>query len=211
MFGQLVGRRGDVVHGSHIFGFVSGSRIVPRYQVLTTATLVGVAEFQGLVEGGSRDIGTIPRPSGILYFRDLHVAGARPLDFPEPEPESATGPSPAAELADFYSEASYRAVAPLLGALPAGTDLFSLLWILDAEFVSDDFGETHSLLAAGFLNYKTVRTQTAEGPEGIFKLRPFGWVDGEVEIVKRIAIFENDRLQRIVPYTGFADWTQYLD
>ena len=223
MLGQLIGRRDDVVYGSHVFGFVSQGRIVPRYQVITRATLVDPARFEALVEAREPDIGALPRPSGMLYFRELHVVATRALDFsepePEPEPESEQASEPKlvgsdlaeGELAAFYSEAAFRETSPLLDGLPVGTDLFSLLWILGAEFVTDDFGESHSLLAQGFLNYKQVRTRTVENAAGVAKLRPFGWVDGEREVVERIVIFDNDRLTDVIRHDGRADWLEYLD
>jgi hypothetical protein len=211
MFGQLIGRSGDAVYGSHIFGFVTNDRIVARYQVLTTATLVSPEEFEKLVADRFPGIGRLPRPAGTLYFRDLYVAGARELDFVVPggDAESAQTPEPEA-LAAFYSESSYREIEPVLESLPRGTDLFSMLRALGTTFITDDYGETHSLLAPGFLNYKSVRTQAVEGPEGVFKLRPFGWVSEEVEVVERIAVFENDRLLRVVRHDGRADWKAYL-
>ena len=212
MLGQLIGRRGNAVYGSHVFGFVSGDRIVPRFQVMTRATLVDADTFVDLSAQKVPDIGLLPRRAGVLYFRDLHVVGTRPLDFPAPADSGAGAPVPESALA-FYSESHYREIAAVLGALPEGTDLLSLLWILDATFVSQDYGETHSLFAKGFLNYRSVGTVTVETPSGLFKLRPFGWVEGvagEREVVKRIAIFENDRLQRIVRHDGRSDWVSYL-
>lgn len=210
MLGQLIGRRGAALYGSHVFGFVAGDRIVPRFQVMTRASLVDAEAFRALSEQRTPDIGVLPRRSGVLYFRDLHVVGTRTLDFPAPTGPGSVAPVPASAAA-FYSEASYREIAPLLDVVPEGTDLLSLLWILDASFVTHDFGETHSLFAPGFLNYRAVRTRTVEEPDGLFKLRPFGWVEGEREVVKRIALFENDRLLRIVRHDGRADWGSYLE
>lgn len=215
LFGQLVARSQDVIHGSHVFGYVVGDRIVPRYQVLTTATLVGPDEYETLVADRARDIGTLSRPGGVLYFRDLHVAGARPLGFSDPASASGEGPPggalPAGGIASFYSEASFQAVAPVVEKLPPGTDLFGLLRALGTRFVTKDFGETHSLLAPGFLNTRRVRTQTLEGPDGIIKLRPFGWLEADREVVRLVAIFDNDRLVRVVPRAGAGDWTAGLD
>jgi hypothetical protein len=211
MFGQLVGRSDDVVYGSHIFGVVAKGHIVPRHQVLTTATLVSPEEFEKLVADRFPGIGRLPRPGGTLFFRDLYVAGARELAFPAPTEDAPAAPAASSDgLAAFYSEDSYRKLEPVLDGLPQGTDLFSLLRALGATFVTVDYGETHSLLAPGFLNYKRVRTRTIEGAEGVFKLRPFGWVAGDREVVDRIAIFENDRLQRVVRHDGREDWTGYL-
>jgi hypothetical protein len=111
----------------------------------------------------------------------------------------------------FYSQAAFRTVAPILYALPEGTDLFSLLGSLGAAFVTHDFGESHNLLAPGFLNTREVRTQTLLQPEGLYKLRPFGWLVNDVAVVDRIAIFRNDRLLHLVPNRGLANWAGYLD
>ncbi len=226
MLGQLIGRRGDALYGSHVFGFMSGDRIVPRFQVMTRATRVDAETFRDLSQKRVRDIGLLPRRSGVVYFRDLHVVATRALDFAVPADPELEAPAdskleapadskleapPLPESAQaFYSEVSYREIAPALDALPEGTDLLSMLWILDAAFVSHDYGETHSLFAKGFLNYRAVRTVTVEAPSGLFKLRPFGFVDGDQEVVKRILIFENDRLQRVVRHDGRSDWRGYL-
>lgn len=212
MLGQLVSRRGDRVYGSHVFGFVRGSRIVPRYQLLTTATVIDAATFQKLEADRERGIGALHRPDGTIHFRDLYVAGGRRLEFSDPG-DAAPAEHDVAEpdAAAFFSEASYRRASPVLDSLPVGTDLFSMLWLLGAEFVSSDFGESHSLRAPGFLNYKQIRTLTFEAADGIFKLRPFGWVEGDVEVVKRVAVFQNDRLRGVVPYTGFVDVVSYIE
>jgi hypothetical protein len=227
MFGQLVARVRNTVHGSHVFGYVVGDRIVPRYQVLTTATLISRQEYEALQADHTPDIGVLPRPEGLLYFRELHVAGARPLAFSDPSAAAASdadlpsapaprpgGPAtgagdvdpPVVAIAAFYSEASFRRIEPVLHGLPLGTDLFGMLSALDARFVSNDFGETHAVFAPGFLNTRHVRTRTLEGPAGLVKLRPFGWLEGDREVVRLVAIFENDRLTRVVPHAGSADW-----
>ena len=209
LVGQLVSRNEDQIFGSHVFGYVAGGRIVPRYQLLTTATVVDPAEFARLVRDETPDIGVLPRPSGLIHFRDLMVAGGRPLEFDDGRRSGEGDPlDPSALL----SESAYRSVAPVLDSMPPGTDLFSMLWLLGAEFVTRDFGETHSLRVAGFLNTQETRTVTLERPDGVFKLRPFGWVqEGEGDVVRRIAVFRNDRLRGVVPFAGFADAQQYLD
>jgi hypothetical protein len=211
LFGQLIGRSGDRIHGSHVFGYVSGDRIVPRYQVVTSATVVSPEEHALLVRDEACCLGVLPRPTATLYFKDLHIAGARPLAFPEPDvgaaPEAVGLPEEG--LAGFYSESAFRAMEPILDDLPDGTDLLSMLQELGATFVTRDYGETHSLLAAGFLRYKRVRTQTLEDRDALIKLRPFGYVRADEEVVKRIAVFENDRLVRVVHHVGLVDWAGY--
>jgi hypothetical protein len=193
MLGQLVGRSEEVLYGSHVFGFVESSRIVPRYQVLTRASLVGREEFEVLSAEGVRGLGLLPRREGPLYFRDLHVVGARALAFPE----ASAAAVPEGTLSELSAEAAYRRILPILEGLPPGTDLLSMLAALGAVFVSEDFGESHGLRVPGFLQHERVHTRTVERPEAITKLRPFGWIDGERVVVERMAIFENDRLQRV--------------
>ena len=207
LLGQLVGRSGDLIHGSHVFGTVEDDQIVPRYQVVTSATLVSREEHAVLVGARACCIGFLPRPTETLYFKEVHVAGARPLAFPEPGAEVPAEDENDAGLAEgglaaFYSEASFRGVEPILDDLPEGTDLLSMLLALGARFVSQDYGETHNLLAPGFLRYKRVRTQTVEDRNGIIKLRPFGFVRDDQEVVERVAVFENDRLKRVVDPGG---------
>jgi len=205
MFGQLVGRRDNLIRGSHVFGTVVEGRIHPRYRVFTEATLVDPGEFEALRASGARGLGQLPRPDGVLLFRDLIVVATRPLGMREP-----TEALPEDLESTFYSEAAFRAVEPVLEAAPEGTDLYSLLALLGARFVTDDFGESHALLAPGFLQTREVRTQTVLRPTGLFKLRPFGWLAEDHEVIDRIAIFRNDRLVRIVAHRGLADWMGYL-
>jgi hypothetical protein len=205
LLGQLVGRRGERIYGSHVFGTVVGERIVPRHQLFTEATAIDEGEYERLAATGeARGLGAIPRPGGRLFFRDLCVAGGRPLP--------AAGESVAAALPPdaLRSEAAYREILPILESLPPGTDLLSLLAAIDAEYLSGDFGETHSLRVRGFLHDGATPTLTLETPEGVYKLRPFGWREGDREVVDRIAIFENDRLLRVVVHRGLDDWTVYL-
>jgi hypothetical protein len=204
MFGQLVGRRGDRIYGSHVFGTVAGERIVPRHQLFTEATAIDEDEYERLAATGEgAGLGAVPRPGGRLFFRDLCVAGGRPLPAPE-----ARGATLAPEA--LRSEAAYREILPILESLPVGTDLLSLLAAIDAVYLSDDFGESHSLRVRGFLHDGRTPTQTLETSEGVYKLRPFGWREGDREVVDRIAIFENDRLLRVVVHRGLDDWTLYL-
>jgi hypothetical protein len=212
LLGQRVGRAADRLHGSHVFGYVAGERLVPRYQVATRARLIDRDEYERLRQESLPGIGMLasaPRPS---YFRDLEVAGTRTLAFPEPPRDGDPGEDALVEdgLAAFYSEERFRSVEPLLRDLPAGTDLFGMLLALDARFVTSDYGESHSLLAPGFLNYRSVRTRSIATSDGLYKLRPFGYVEGGREVVRWIAIFKNDRLEEIVPHTGLDDWSGYI-
>lgn len=208
MFGQLQGRDGDRIRGSHVFGTVTDGRIHPRYQVFTEATVVDRETFDSLRRRGQHTpgLGQLPRPDGPLFFRDLLIVARRPLDFPDPLARLPEGGAAA-----FYSQAEFRAIEPILDAVPPGTDLMSLLALLGATFVTDDFGESHGVLVPGFLQTRDVRTQTAHRPDGIFKMRPFGWISNDREVVDRIAIFQNDRLVEIVRHRGLADWSGYLD
>ena len=206
MLGRLIGRQGDRIRGYHVFGIVTRGRIQPRFQVFTEAVLVERAEFEALLANRAPGIGQLPRPEGGLFFRDLMVVATRPLTWPD-----APAELPEDVLSRFHSEAAFRAIEPVLDALPDGTDLMSLLEGLGAIFVTDDFGENHSLLVPGFLQTREVRTQTAVGPAGIFKLRPFGWQGDGGVVIDRIAIFLNDRLLQVVPHRGLDDWLGYLD
>jgi len=206
MFGQLVGRQGDRVLGSHVFGTVEAERIVPRHQVYCAATLVDRQVYEHLAALGTRGIGVIPRPSGPLFFRDLYVAGGRPLSFAEPVAGRAV-PGPEALL----SREAFESALPVLERLPEGTDLMSLLAALDAVFLTADFGESHSLRVRGFLHAGEAHTRSLETSDGIYKLRPFGWRDGEREVIERIALFENDRLLGVVVHRGLEDWNVYLE
>ncbi len=210
MFGQLIGRRGKLVYGSHVFGYVSESRIVPRFQVITRAQLTSAAEVASLAADGARDVGALPRPTGVLHFKDLLVAGTRPLDFELPRDEAGHVIPVADDFPDLHSEATYRRVAAMLDAAPIGTDLLSLLWLLEARFVTEDAGQSHRLVVPGFLQTREARTRTVEEPTAIYKLRPFGYLEGTQGVVRRIAIFENDRLRGVVRYDGRADWLGYL-
>jgi hypothetical protein len=217
LFGQRIGRSGDRIYGSHVFGYVAGSRLVPRYQVTTQARRIDRAEYERLTQRSVPGIGKLAGRPAPFYFRDLQVARTRSLAFPEPGADSETAfgwTGVEGSLASFYSEQRFRKVEPLLQELPEGIDLFGMLLTLDARFVTSDGGQSHSLLAPGFLNYRSVRTRTVESRDGIYKLRPFGYVEieaeGEREIVRWLAIFKNDRLLRVVPHTGLADWTSYI-
>lgn len=206
MFGQLVGRDGDRIRGSHVFGTVTEERIHPRYQVFTQAVEIEREEFDALLGAGAQGVGQLPQMGGMLYFRDLMIVGTRRLAFQE-APAAPREPA----LPSVTSRAEFRAIEPVLDALPEGTDLFTLLALLGAVFVTEDFGETHSLLVPGFLHTRAVRTQTVSGTTGIFKMRPFGWVTDDRELIDRIAIFQNDRLLRMVPHRGLEDWSGYLE
>ena len=213
MLGQRIARSDTRIHGSHVFGYVVGDRIVPRYQIVTRASLIGRVEYDRLLGESEPGIGKLMSGPVSLYFRDLQVARTRALEFSGTDPGAgkwAVRTQVEGGLASFYSEQRFWEMEPLIRDLPEGIDLLGMLLVLDARFVTNDYGESHSLLAPGFLNYREVRTRSIESSEGVYKLRPFGYVQGEREVVEWIAIFKNDRLEKVVPHSGLDDWRGYI-
>ncbi len=214
-FGGMFAKSGQLINGSHVFGYVWGElNLVPQFEIITQATVIDKIEYDRLRARETNEIGIVQRESGRVYFKDLRVLKSRALPFrgiSDVEAQATTfEPFKKNELPPFYTEQDFRDTEEILLRLNKGIDLWEMLKELGALFMTTDYGENHSFLVNGFLNYKNVRPRRIETDEALYILRPFGYIQNDKEIIKLIVIFKNGLLQKVTPYSGAEDWHSYL-
>ena len=219
MFGALFAKSGQLINGRHVFGYVWGDlNLVPQFEIITQATVIDKIEYDRLRAQETNEIGLVPTESGRVYFKDVRVLKTRALPFrgiSDVEGQATTiEPFKKNELPPFYTEQAFQGAEEILLQLNKGIDLWDMLEELGALFMTTDYGENHSFLVNGFLNYKNVRPQHLETDEALYVLRPFGHIQKkrfskDKEIIKLIVIFKNGLLEKITPYSG-GDLRSYL-
>lgn len=215
MFGQLFAQSGRTINGRHVFGYVWGDlNLVPQFLIITQATTIDRAEYEELNALETRGIGLFPGTSKTVYFRDLRVVETRPLPFHGPHDreveEFQREPAEGGLAVAGFTEEAFRKTEKRLLQIAEGTDLWGVFSELGALFITVDYGENYSLLMDGFLNRGGVRTRSISTDHAIYRLRPFGYVEGDREITKLIAVFKNGRLEKVVPHSGLEDWRGYI-
>jgi hypothetical protein len=210
--GRPFGLEGNTIYGRHIFGYVYGNlTLVPKYELLTKATVVPDTEFQELKRQG-RDQGVLDVSFGkeekVHFFKDVTVDRIRPLPFQGP-PEMAkealtferTDPSKLKEhLFAVYTKTSFEDAEAQLKRMQAGTDWWDMVHQLNGHFMTHDFGESYVLYMKGYANYKADQRWQIATRSGVYEVWPFGYVEGDKEVLQLSVIFRNGKLQRIVPY-----------
>ena len=215
LFGAMFAKSGQLINGRHVFGYVWGElNLVPQFEIITQATVIDKIEYDRLSARETNEIGRVPTESGKVYFKDLRVLKTRALPFrgiSDVEGQATTiEPFKKNELPPFYTEQAFRDAEEILLRLNKGIDLWEMLKELGALFMTTDYGENHSFLVNGFLNYKNVSPQYIETDEALYILRPFGYIQNDKEIIKLIVIFKNGLLEKVTPYSGAEDWHSYL-
>lgn len=214
-FGGMFAKSGQLINGRHVFGYVWGDiNLVPQFEIITQATVIDEIEYDSLGARETNGIGRVSSVSGQVYFKDLRVLETRALPFrgiSDVEGQATRiEPVKKNELPPFYTEKAFRDAEDILLQLNKGTGLWEMLEELGALFITTDYGENHSLLVNGLLNYKNVKPQYIETDEALYILRPFGYIQNDKEIIKLIVIFKNGLLEKITPYSGAEDWHSYL-
>ena len=213
MFGAPVARSGRQINGRHVFGYVWGEmNLAPRYLLVTQATAIEKGEYDALAAQKVEGIGFIDRDSRPVHFKDLRVAETRVLPFGEPSASAtATHELVPADLESGYTEQAFRETEGKLSRLQVGADEWTLCSELGALFITRYYCESHVALVKGFMNRKGPGTRLVQTEEATYALRPFGYVQGDEEVTKLIAVFKNDSFEKVVPYSGSEDWRSYLD
>ncbi len=219
LFGAMFAKSGQLINGRHVFGYVWGElNLVPQFEIITQATVIDKIEYARLSARETNEIGLVPTESGKVYFKDVRVLKTRALPFrgiSDVEGQATTiEPFKKNELPPFYTEQAFQDAEEILLQLNKGIDLWDMLKELGAFFMTTDYGENHSILVNGFLNYKNVRPQRLETDEALYMLRPFGYIQKkrfskDKEIIKLIVIFKNGLLEKVTPYSG-GDLRSYL-
>jgi len=215
MLGRVTGRSGASLFGAHLFGYLLQERIlVPKFLVLTEATLISEAEYSRLETEKTQGIGFVLEPGGTnkLLFRDLHARGTRALSWVD---ESKGGPvtleplrvEDAREL--FFSQQTFQEMEGRLRSLTPGTDFWDVLASLGTFVTTADFGDHHTLSIKAFVDSEQFPTQLLTRESGVYSIWPFGYEKKKRVMPQLVLVFKNDTLLRVSPFTGKWSVNEY--
>jgi hypothetical protein len=208
MLGGVTGRSGARLFGTHVFGYLLQERVlVPKFLVLTEATLISEAEYSRLHTEGTKGIGIVlaPGSKNKLLFRDLHVSGTRALSWVD---ESKGGPVTLepARVEDarewLFSQQSFQEMEDRLRSLTPGTDFWDVLARLGTFVTTADFGDHHTFSIKGYVASEQFPTQYLTRESGVYSIWPFGYDKKKRVMPQLVLVFKNDTLLRVSPITG---------
>jgi hypothetical protein len=217
--GRPFGIEGNTIYGRHVFGYVYGNlTLVPKYELLTRATVVPDTEYQKMKQQG-RDQGILDVSFGkgeeVYFEKSVTIVAIRPLPFQGPQEMAKEELTVKQEklgdsLLAVYTEASFEDAEAQLKHMQAGTDRWDMVHQLNGLFMTHDFGQSYVLYMKGYANYDADQRWQLATRNGVYEVWPFGYVDGGKEVLKLSAIFLNGKLQRIVPYEPEASLAPHL-
>jgi len=216
LIGGVTGRSGDRIFGTHVFGYVRQEMIVvPRFLVLTEATVIGETEYSRLRAERTKGAGVAVEPGGhgMLCFRDLHIRETRALSFvDELEDASVTlKPAEAGEVLEwFFSERSFQEIEQKLRSLAPGTSFWDVLAGLGTRITTGDFGHNHTLQIRGYVSSDRFPTQFLTRETGVYSIWPFGYVKKKRERPQLVLVFKNNQLLCVSPFTGNWNISDYV-
>ncbi len=209
-FGSLIGRSGDTVYGSHVFGYIWGEiNLVPKYILRTEASLISQDEYKKLQASKAPNIGSVRDPGVVntqIYLRDIRVKDVQALPFTEPDPAGITAektPITSGSYSSAYlSPAAFQESELKLKQLNKGTPLMVAVKTLGGIFVMMPTGVDFTIFGMkGFLNTTSEHRWTMLRPAGVITVWGFGYVEGGKEVPKLALVFRNSEVLDIVPYT----------
>lgn len=138
--------------------------------------------------------GAMLRPRKILIFENKKVS--KIIDIPDIE-KSMTEPGVTVtkvDPLDHYRRQEYENYfLPKKDQITPGMDLWEVFTLLNASYIMAPDAQSYAVICPGYLNYK--RPVMAEKtPEGVRAIYPFGYVEGDTEILKWKVEMLNDRV-----------------
>ena len=212
--GRAFGVEGNTIYGRHVFGYVYGNAtLVPKYELRTKAAIVPDTEYQEMKRQG-RDHAIRRASFGagdkVYYFNDdgVTVDALRSLPFqglPEMDKDAVTlkevAPGKLREdLHAVYTKASFEDAEAQLQRMQAGTDTWGMVHQLNGIFFTQDYGRGYVLFMKGYANYDADPRWQFASERGVYEVWPFGYVEGNKQVMKLSVIFRNGKLERVVPY-----------
>jgi hypothetical protein len=144
------------------------------------------------------------------YFRDneVRVVELRQLQFqglPELSPDDVTikrsdSVTVGGNLEAVYKEANYKITEVQLNGMKQGTDSLDMIHQLNGIFISKDFGRSYVLFMNGYANYDDDNRWQVATDNAAYEVWPFGYVEGNNEVVKLNVIFRNSKLSHTEAY-----------
>lgn len=128
--------------------------------------------------------GMMLRPRRILIFEDQKVS--KIIEIPDIE-ESLKEPGVTvakAEPLDHLRKQAYEQLfLPKKDRITPGMGFWEVFTLLNSSFVMTSDAQSFAIICPGYLNYKR-SIEAEKTPEGVRAIYPFGYVDGDTEIVK---------------------------
>jgi len=213
--GQYCGRDSVNVWGEHFFGYVWGNMtLVPKYRVLTRASLISSEEYARREKEMS--VGKLEGESETLLFADPVFVECQPISVNDPgQVEDATARKiEAGDLAKYpeplCTDAFFEEARTVLEALTPGTRMWELPARLDGVLISTDYGQSYSLQMKGFLNTRAMGPWATTHANGKYEVWTFGTMSGGNESPQRSVVFRNGSLVEVKPFAPREELTGEL-
>ena len=218
LLGNVTGRSGDKLFGTHVFGYVRQEGIViPRFLVFTEATLISETEYSRLEAEGTEGAGVAFEPGshGMLHFRGLHVRETRALSSSADKLEDGSATLESARKGSvrewFFSERSFQEIEEKLRSLAPGTSFWEVFFAkLGAMVTIGDFDGDHTWQIRGYVSSERFPTQFLTRESGVYSIWPFGYAKGKQVMPRLVLVFKNDQLLRVSPFTGKWKVSEYV-
>jgi hypothetical protein len=159
-----------------------------------------IGEYIAMLDYGKGDAKSVSLPPRHLFFGYLDGAMLRPrkilifenqkvskiIDFPDFE-ELIKEPGVTiakVDLLDHLRRQAYeKSFLPKKDRITLGMEFWEVFTLLNASYIMTSDAQSYVIMCPGYLNYK--RSVKAEKtPEGVRAIYPFGYVEGDTEIVK---------------------------
>jgi len=207
-FGGIIGRTEDTIIGEHVFGYlIGGTTLVPKYVVITQATIISQKEFKPGNKGQWWVALAVP-PLQITPYKDVVTKEVRELDFPDvAHVEIGKKIGKLDDVIRIHTtREQFAAAENRLKSLARGTDFWDAIRALEGVFITPDSGLEYLPIVDGFLGGAWRRMT----PDGVFLVWSFGYIEGLVETPKLALIFKNNQVHELVPHASQEELERYF-
>jgi hypothetical protein len=197
--GSIINRKDGRVYASHVFGYLSGSILVPKYQVTIIGEAIPKDEYDRLSPEIRHAEGCILRgPEGPLYLKNYRVHSIKRLTFTEPaSPVFVTSVDEfKSQFMKAMSRDAFERVRPRIERLALGSADFDVMGQLGGYYMMYS-AYAPNLVIDGFLHYKDKYHWGRWVGGDKYSVWPFGYVENEIEVPIMAIIFRNNQVREI--------------
>lgn len=131
--------------------------------------------------------GSMLHPRKILIFERLKVA--KIIDVPDyaevaMKDHSAVTVKEVKPLDHFRKEAYERVFLRNKDKIVAGMDYWEVLTVLNASYILTSDAQSFLIMCPGYLNYNRSSVRVEKTPDGVRRIYPLGYLEGDTEVVK---------------------------
>ncbi len=208
--GEVYGASGEFLYGSHVYGYVHESQLVPRYRLKMRGDRIGRAEYDRLTSERRPGVGRVRLPGepSDTYFKNLTISEIQKLSFEAPDPggvrKTATGSETRQVVMEWFRSGltfeRFERTQSLLRNIKVGTNKWEVIRALGGRFHTYDFAESYVLFMDGFLNLHDKYRWEKATSGGVLKVWPFGYLNGDIEVPRLDLIFLNEEVVALDPH-----------